>query len=287
VPYSRFARSSLLALLAVPLLVLQSSCSSLASAKPPAPSRVASLEAEGLALAARDDGASLDSAEQLMQAALRTDPGFYQARAGLAFVELLVAAARRDEASRLTSAEGDALMRSGRDLRERALDELRPLVREHGRDASVLRALAVYYALDGDAQQTAKLVAQARATGSDPWIDLAELASDLGNGGTEAVTRLGAFVSAHPDMLRARLMLARALLDRSRQDEAVRTLEDILTVNARHELALKLKAWILSPPPARLASVPLPSSDPPPQRPGYLPRKRSSGSAARPPQVSP
>jgi len=37
---------------------------------------VASLEAEGLALAARDDGASLDSAEQLMQAALRTDPGF-------------------------------------------------------------------------------------------------------------------------------------------------------------------------------------------------------------------
>jgi predicted Zn-dependent protease len=248
---------------------------------------VARLEAEGLALVARDDRASLDAAEQLMRAALRADPGFHQARADLALVELLLAAARRDEASRLASPEGDELMRSGRDLRERALDELRPLVRKHRRDPSVLRALAVYYGLDGDAPQAAKVIAEARAAGSDPWVDLAELASDLRSGGTEAVTRLGAFVSSHPGLLRARMMLARALLDRSRQDDSLRALDDLLAANPNHEHALRLKASILSPPPARLATVPLPSAAPPPQRPGYLPRKRASGGAPRQRQVSP
>jgi hypothetical protein len=249
---------------------------------------MANLEAEGLALVARDDDASLDRAAQLMQGALRADPGRYQARADLALIELLQAAARRDEASRLASAEGDALMQSGRDLRERALDELRPLVRDHGRDTSVIRALALYYGLDGNAVQTARLVAQAREKGGDPWIDFAELASNLRNRPPqEALPRLTSFVSSHRDLLRPRVMLARLQLERSARDESLRTLDDILAANPSHDEALKLKAWMLAPPPAQVAAVPLPAGAPPPQRSGHLPRKRAVEGPPRQRHVTP
>jgi len=266
VTLTRLARTALLAVLVL---------TRVASAEETARARAASLAREGLALLPWDDSASLERAEELMQAALRADPQFYQARADRALVGLLVAAARRDEAARLEPAEGDALRRSGRELRDRALDELRPLLREHGQDAAVVRALAVYYGLDGNAAQTARLVTQARAMGSDPWIDFAELAADLPNGSRDAtVSRLAAFTASHPGLLRAHMMLVRAQLDRSRADESLGTLDQILAANPRHDLALRLKASILSPPPARVASVPAPPDVPPPRKPGLLPRKR-------------
>jgi hypothetical protein len=259
------------------LLVLALSCAGAERKGDPARSRAATLSTEGLALVSRDDAASLDRAAELFRESLRADPGFIQARADLALVELLASAARRDEGARLASADGDALMRSGRELRERALDELRPLVRDHPRAPAVARALAVYYGLEGNAPMTAKLVAQARALGNDPWIDFAELASEIRNGDPDsAVPRLAAFASSHPSLLRARMMLARTLLDHSRTDESLRELDDLLAANPRHELALRLKSRILSPP-APLAAVPVPSEAPPPQKPGYLPRKRTAG----------
>ncbi len=241
-----------------------------------------SLREQGLALFARDDGASMERTVELLDEALRVDARLHQARADRALVELLVAAARRDEAARLASGEG--LMQIGRDLRERALEELRPLVREHAGDLAVVRALAVYYGLEGSGAQTAKLVERARAArSSDPWLDFAELAADLRGSPDTAVTRLAAFAASHPELLRARMMLARAQLDLSRRDDALATLDQLLAANPDHDGAQQLKATILSPPPARVAVVPVPGDAPPPQPPGNLPRKRSGagGDGAR------
>ncbi len=238
---------------------------------------------EALKLAARDDTAGLDRAAELLAEASRLDPRSYQARADRALVELLAASARRDEAARLAS--GDALMQTGRDLRERALEELRPLVREHAGDPAVLRALAVYYGLEGNAEQTERLLERARAAGgSDPWLDFAELAASLrGSSPEKAVAPLAAFAASNPGLLRARMMLALAQLDLSRTDDAIATLDDLLAACPDHDGALKLRARILSPPPARVVVIPAPLSAPPPQLPGNLPRKRSSagGGAAR------
>ncbi len=254
-----------------------------AAAGPSLPSAAERLRQEGLALAARDDTASQERAAEQLDEASRANPVLYQARADRALVELLAAAARREEAVRLSS--GDGLMQSGRALREQALDELRPLVRDHPSDPAVVRALAVYYGLEGNAAQTARLVERARAAGTpDPWIDFAELAAALRNTSPDAaVLRLAAFVTSHPGLLRARMMLARAQLDLSRSDDSLLTLDEILAANPDHDLAQQLKARILSPPPARVTVVPLLRDGPPPRPPGYLPHKRSSdgGDAAR------
>ncbi len=245
-----------------------------ASVGAPSPSTPASLREEALALVARDDTSSLERAIELLDEASRLDRRSYQSQADRALAELLDAAARR-EAGRLTSNE--AVMASGRDLRERALEELRPLVREHAGELAVVRALAVYCGLEGDAAQTTRLVGPARAAGSsDPWLDFAEVAAGLKDPDREAlVARLAAFAQSHPRLLRARMMLARLQLDLQRADDALATLDEILAANPDHDRARQLKARILSPPAAHVAAVPVPAGAPPPQAPGNLPRKRS------------
>ncbi len=232
---------------------------------------------EALALMARDDEAGLERAAALLEEAARLEPRLHEARADRAMVELLVAAARRDEATRLD--DGAALMGSGRNLRERALDELRPLVRAHPADAAVVRALAVYYGLDGSAAQAARLVGQARAAGSaDPWIDFAELAARAGGmSRAESVPLLATFVASHPALVRPRMMLASALFDLGRTGEALAALDDLLAASPDHARAKRLKAAILSPPPARMEVRPAPMDAPPPRPPGLLPRKRNGG----------
>jgi predicted Zn-dependent protease len=270
---SRLGQSWLLAL----LVFLALACATAKSAGPSSDHAAAArLQAQGLAVAARDDAASLERALGLLDEASRVEPGLYQARADRALVALLVAAARREEAVRLAS--GDALMQSGRDLRERALDELRPLVREHAGDPAVVRALAVYYGLDGDATQTARLVERARSEGNqDPWIDFAEEAAAVRNASPDAVVpRLAAFAASHPEVLRARVMLARTQLDLSRTDDALLTLDEILAANPGHDVAQELKALTLSPPPASVTVVPpVPQDGPTPHPTGYLPHRRS------------
>lgn len=257
-----------------PQLLLGALALAPAPAGPPDP-RAPRLREEALALAALDDEAGLLRAAGLLDEAARLEPGSPQGWADLAMVELLAAAARRDEATRLE--DGEALMQSGRDLRERALQQLRPLVRESPGDLAVVRALAVYYGLDGDEAQAARLAAQARAAGAaDPWIDFAEMAGQLGAmGRSGSVPALEAFSASHPGLVRARLMLARALRDAGRTEEALAALEEILARSPDHERAKRLKADILSPPPARMDVRPAPDDAPPPRPPGLLPRKPS------------
>jgi len=251
---------------------------SLAAAAPASPEeRAFRLREEALALVPRDDEAGLTRAAGLLEEAARLDPGLHQARADRAMVELLVAAARREEATRLE--DGTALMRSGFELRERALEELRPLVRAHPADAAVVRALAVYYGLDGNAAQAARLAGQARAAGLlDPWIDFAEVAARAGGASrAESVPLLAAFAATRPALIRPRMMLARALLDLGRAAEALAALDDLLEASPDHARAKRLKASILAPPPARMEVRPAPMDAPPPRPPGLLPRKRAGG----------
>ncbi len=264
-------------------LALGTACASAPSpSDTPSPADAAALSDQALALLPWDDATSLERATQLLDAALQSDPKLYPARANRALVELLVAASQRAEGARLASTAGESLVQSGRDLRERALDELRPLVREHPQDSAVLRALAVYYGMEGDGPQVEKLVGQVRGRASDPWLDFALLSLELQRGPPDAaVARLQAFAASHPALLRPRMMLARALVDRSEADQALATLDEILAANPRHDRAMRLKARLLAPPPPRVAAVPA-SGDapPPPQKPGYLPRKRKDPAPA-------
>ncbi len=234
---------------------------------------------DAVALVERDDAASMSRALEMIAEAGRAEPRLYQATADRALVELLQAAAQRDEASRLPS--GEDLMRRGRALREQALDELRPVVRAHAADPAVARALAVYYGLDGDEEQVARLVRLARAGGrADPWIDFAEMAARARTAGAAAaIPILQQFAAAHPDLARARQILARAQLEASGRDDSLATLDALLAANPDHDRAKRLKAAILSPPPARISVLPSPADVPPPQRPGYLPRKPSPRTA--------
>jgi tetratricopeptide (TPR) repeat protein len=259
-------------LLALALAAPLAACAGKAPAPVPG---AASLREEALALALRDDAASLERAARLLEEAARLDPRFYPARADRALVLLLVAAARRDEAARLP--DGEALARSARELREQALDALRPLVKVYPRDAAVARALAVYYGLDGRVAETAELAARVRAAGGpDPWTDLAELAAGLAAARPEAaIPRLAAFAASHPGVLRARMMQARLQLDAGQTDGALATLDEVLAANPDHERARELKASLLAPPAARVVVVPAPPDAPPPRPWGILPRKQA------------
>ncbi|HTP25285.1 MAG TPA: tetratricopeptide repeat protein [Anaeromyxobacteraceae bacterium] len=236
-----------------------------------------------LALISRDDESSLNRAVTLLDQALQANAGLYQARADRALAEFLIAAADRDEEA--SSENAPAPRVSWRSRREQALESLRPLVREHAFDPSVARALAVYYGLDANVEQTAKFAAQTRAAGrSDGFIDLAELLAQLPTDpGEVALARLAAFSVAHPQLLRARLMLARAQLALSRKSEALSTLDGLLAANPRYERAQRLKAFILSPPPSRVIPVPAWRDGPLPHPGGRLPRKRSTAVKAIPP----
>lgn len=257
------------ALLALPGLLLLG-----ASPGPPLDGRALALRGEALDLVARDDEAALQRAQDLLEEAARLEPRLFQALADRALDRFLAAAALRDEASRLEDGAGP--MRQGRELREAALDELRPLVRAHPSDPAVVRALAVYYGLDGNAGQAERLVAQARAAGTaDAWIDFAELAARAAGDRAGAVPLLSAFAASHPAMLRPRLMLARALLDSGRREEALAQIDAALAVDPDHAGAKRLKADVLSPPPARMEVLPTPADAPPPQPRGLLPRKPS------------
>jgi len=269
---------------------------------------------DGLALLARDDSASLEQAAASLSEAARIDPKLVGARADRALARLLLAAGLRDDAAALEArfkaldgerlrleaerpmgwerraaeavegmkpvkAELEPLHERARALREEAYAELRGLAREHAGDAAVERALAVYYAFDGNAEQSGKLVRNARAARQDDaWIDLAEAAVDaLGanarNKREQAVARLGPLAAAHPELLRARMLLAAAEVDLGRGDAAVAALDSVLAANPGHDRAQRMKAEILAPPPARPVEAPVPDRAPPPGKPGTLPRK--------------
>ncbi len=236
---------------------------------------------EAMALAALDDGASLDQAAARLDAALRRSPGS-EAAADRAAVEVLRAAAaseegealaarhaartadrerlRREqaagweEAERAAAADAQALEREvrGREERARALgdaafDALRALQRAGGDVPEIARALALYYALGGERQAAEKAIRAARAGApGDPWLDLAEgwaEARQTDHAARErALVALGSLAASHPDLLRGRYLLARTQASLGRRGEALASLEALLAANGRHEGAQRLRA---------------------------------------------
>ncbi|HEY6106920.1 MAG TPA: tetratricopeptide repeat protein, partial [Anaeromyxobacteraceae bacterium] len=94
----------------------------------------------------------------------------------------------------------------------------------------------------------------------------------------QAVTRLAPLAAAHPDLLRARMLLARAQADLGRTEAAVTTLDGVLEANAGHERARGMKERLLEPPPVQPLRPEVPPRAPPPGQPGSLPRKPAAAS---------
>ena len=278
---------------------------------------------EGLSILARDDGKSLERAVAVLAEGSQIDPKLYRAEADRALAMVLLSAALREDAADLEArfkaldaervrletekadgwarrqgeivermkplrAELDPMQEKARSLAEQAYGILKPLAREHGDDLAVERALAVYYALDGNAEQSARFVRNARLKQSDPWVDLAEGAADVTAADApatraRAVARLGSLVVAHPDLLRARMLLARAQTDLGRTDAAVAALDGVVAANPDHERARRLKAELLTPPapeaapaaapPAAAPRAAAPVKAPPPRKAGKLSRR--------------
>jgi hypothetical protein len=273
---------------------------------------------EGLSILARDDGRSLERAAGVLAEGSRIDPKLYAAEADRALALMLMGAAMREDAAGLEArfkaldaerfrleaekaegwakrqgeiiermrplkAELEPLQEQARSLGEQAYGILKPLAREHGDDPAVERALAVYYALDGNAEQSARFVRNARlARQSDPWIDLAEGAADVTAANSpvareRAVARLGPLALAHPDLLRARMLLARAEMDLGHKEAAAVALDGVIAANPDHERARRLKAELLTPPPP--PPVPAPAAGPeraPPPHKAVKPSRRGA-----------
>jgi tetratricopeptide (TPR) repeat protein len=287
--------------------------------------RAVALRAEAETALLRDDPGSLQRAAAGMAAAVSVDPRLDEARADRALALLLLADDAADEAvraearfrdldgqraqleggkpagweerlqelvgrMRVAKAELEPVRERSRRLRDEALGLLRPLARERAGEEWASRALALHYALDGEAAQVERLVpgVLARAGGrdpADPWVVLAAATAETrrrdGQGRVEvAVQALETVVAAHPRMLRARLELAAAQAALGRRDAAVAALDSVLTVNPEHERARAQKLLLLAPPPASVRTVPTTDQAPPRRRPGWLPR-RPAGDPAR------
>ena len=233
----------------------------------------AALSAHVLALAATGDPARLARAVDLVPDGIRTDPAFRGAAAGRVLARLLAAADLRESAA--ARPDGEADLARARALREAALEELRPLVREAPEDPDVLRTLTVYYGLDGRSEQVARLVEQ--GPGPDPWLDFAVLAAALrGRAPADAEPLLQRFVAGHPTLLPARMSLVRVRLARGDRDGALAAVDELLAVDPDHGSAQAMKAALLAPPPPRAVQPSVPSAAPPPTAPGWLPRKKAT-----------
>jgi predicted Zn finger-like uncharacterized protein len=270
---------------------------------------------EAMALAARDDLASLDEAASRLEA-LRRARGSKAAAADAAAVDVLRAAvvaeegealaARRtaraaererlrreqpagwEEGERAAAADVQALDQEVRTREERsralaaaALDALRPLQRAGGALPEVGRGLGLYHALGGDRPSVERVAGAARAGAArDPWLDLAEGWVDARQADRaaweRAIVALGAVAAAHPELVRARYLLARAQAALGHRAEALSSVEGALSVNARHEGAQRLRAELAVPaePPATPLSAPAePPSGSPAGRSPAQPRK--------------
>ncbi|HYQ80067.1 MAG TPA: zinc-ribbon domain-containing protein [Anaeromyxobacteraceae bacterium] len=164
-------------------------------------------------------------------------------------------------------------------LAAQAFAEVESLAGPHPDDAAVARARALHHVLDHEVGLAERIVRDARAGGlADPWLDLVEgaaevVAPDAGSSRQRAVGLLVPLSAAHPDLLRARMLLARAEAELGRTDAAVAALDGVLEANPAHQVARELKERILRPPEPEASSPRVPQQAPPPGRPGLLPRK--------------
>jgi tetratricopeptide (TPR) repeat protein len=259
----------------------------------------ASRRKDGHALLLRDDAPSLEAAADAFAAAAAMDGALFQAEADVALARVLELSDLSWEAARLqeTFAKGTAELSrlradrppgherreaelaarqkavAGRyeDVRELgnrreavAKGSLSSLLRDHPDDLSVLRALALYHALEGKLEPAAQALALADgAKLSDPWLELARASANAAARNDPArrdrgIAGLQELAQSHPDLLRARLLSARALVQAGRRDEALRALTELLRRNPQHEgaraLALELSPPAPSPAPRAIAS---------------------------------
>jgi hypothetical protein len=267
----------------------------------------------------QDDSASLEKASRLLDGAARRDRRVWAAAADAALARLLWGANVREDAQPVAaqlaakrvqregvlrevppSSEAEAAIaaevrrleqdlsarqRRARELFQEAFGVLRDLDASHPGDAAVRRGLAVYASLAGSAEEAPRLVQAARAAGPDDhWILLAEAnldaQSDKAGARDRALVRLGTLASEHPEMLRARYLLARAQADLGRRSEAVATLDGILAANPGHDRAARFRAELVAPPPVQPIVPNVPAGPPPEVKPGFLPRKTFAQPAA-------
>jgi predicted Zn finger-like uncharacterized protein len=292
------------------------------------------LRAEGLALLAQGDVASVDAAIKRLDEAVRRAPRARSIAADRALAQVLRAAALAEEsetfstraaergverdrlrheasvggdvATRLSTAadradaEAAAATAAARDraeqarvLREEAFAALRAL--EGASGPEVPRALATYHALGGDAALVAASVAEALAEANDdPWAALAELEVEARGsdraGRERAAAALAALGTRHPELVRARFLLARLHAALGRRAEALGALDGVLAASPHHDGARALRAELTRPlPPAAPAQAAAAAQ---PENSGALPRKPvaqpvvlAPASAAPPPAV--
>jgi tetratricopeptide (TPR) repeat protein len=255
---------------------------------------------EAMALVARDDAASVERAVAQLDDALKRAPELRGAAADKALAQVVLAAA-------LTEAGDEPRARV---LAAEALEALRRLRTAEGNAPEIARGLAAYHALGGDRVRALEAVRAGRERApADAWLDLAEAWVDARAQDQEARERalveLGALSTAHPELLRARYLLARTQAALGRNEEALASLAALLEANPAHAPGKRLRddlSAALAPaapslaaqpaenapaPPRNAASQPAPaaSTQPPTQAPPRVARPRAAPAPAAPPPV--
>lgn len=159
---------------------------------------------------------------------------------------------RLEAEARDRAARGTALSRS-------ALETLQRLEASRAAAPEVARALALLHAATGEREAVQRQVAAGRAERpDDPWTALAEATLDARArdraARERAVAALSSLVASHPELLRARYLLAVGQAGLGRRAEAQALVEGLIAANPRHEHAVALRAELgrsqPAPPPA-------------------------------------
>ena len=217
-----------------------------------------------LASDARDDAAPLLARAQALQAEfLRED----LARAPGWDLRRDVLASRLEDARR----EASEVQERERSLLHAADVAEADAPRSGAAEMALLRARAVRQALHPDAALIETVREAASLDASDPWVEMALGVAAVGHGNPD-LRGLQSVVQRHPRLLRARVLLARAIQAAGREGEALRLLDEVLAENGDHERAKARKAEILAPPRAAVSRVNLAGTAPPERPAGYLPR---------------
>jgi hypothetical protein len=182
---------------------------------------------------------------------------------------------RRDEiAGRLARARNEAgALRIRRDaLLARSRAALAAARAIDGAEVDLLRAEVALAAAAGDGNEVLRLSGPAteRAT-RDPWVEMFRA------GSAGDVPALEGVVGRARALVRARVLLARALHAQGRDAEAVALLDEVIAGDPEHDRAKGWKAEILAPPPATVSQVSVPGRAPPVTEKGYLPRLKPRG----------
>jgi hypothetical protein len=268
---------------------------------------------EAMALITQDDAASLARALELLDAIQQGDRASNGAAGERGLARALLATALADETEPLGERLAAALAEKTRLEREqppgfedaqrvlaleltrlevelapkrqaleaakaRASEELKALAARPKGVSDAAGGQAVLAVLDSNAEEVQRAAGLLRASRADGWADLVELWLAVRRGGAardQAIPKLVALVGAHPELIRARFVLARALQSAGRREEASSTVGGLLAANPRHERAQRLRAQLAVPPVVQPAPPP-----PPPPRPVWIPRPASQPAPA-------